>query len=238
MFNRYKTRGIFLTSKDRGESNRFLTAYTERFGKIKIFAKSIRKKESKLRFGAGFFFLNEIEFIEGRNYRTLTDIKIIDNYENVRKNLTSIAFACKACDDLNVLVKEEEKDERTWSLLENFFKDLNQNKKYLPEFMIYFRFIWKLFSFSGYNPELYHCVFCSKKIERNGIFFSFQEGGIVGNCCFQKEKDFFLVSENVIKTLRILINEKESIISKLKIDSQTKKELENLTEKYLKHLTG
>ncbi len=235
MFNRYKTEGVFLKIEDRGESNKFLTCYTKDFGKIRIFAKSIRKKESKLRFGAEVSILNEIEFIEGRNYRTLTDIRIINNFKVIRKDLTKIFFAYKACEDLNELTKEEQKEERIWVLLKEFLEDLNQEKSFF-EFSLYFRFIWKLFSFLGYGPELYNCVSCSKKIEKEPFYFSFENGGVVGSCCFNNQENICLIEKNEIKFLRILLKESKEIALKLKIDSQTKNNLKNLTEKYLNHL--
>ncbi len=236
MFNRYKTESVFLTLKDRGESNKFLTAYTKDFGKINVFAKAIRKKESKLRFGASIFILNEIEFIEGKNYRTLTDVKILDNFKEIKKDLIKTIYAHKACEELDMLTREEEKDEKIWTLLKSFLKNLDQ-KEVSDKFLVYYCFIWNLFSLLGYSPELYNCVFCSKKIEKEPVYFSLKEGGIVGSCCFEKEENIFLIDEDEIKTLRILMEGKEKrSFRRIKISLQTKKSLENLTEKYLNYL--
>ncbi len=238
MFNRYKTESVFLTLKDRGESNKFLTAYTKDFGKIKIFAKAIRKKESKLRFGVAVFILNEIEFIEGRSYRTLTDVKILDNFKEIKKDLIKTIYAHKACEELDMLTREEEKDEEIWTLFKSFLKDLDQ-KEVSGKSLVYYYFIWNLFSLLGYSPELYNCVFCSKKVKKGPVYFSFKEGGITGSCCFKKEEDIFLIGEDEIKALRILIEGKEKRNFKgIKISLQTKKNLENLTEKYLNSLSA
>ncbi len=237
MFNRYRTQGILLVSQDRGESNKFFTAYTEDFGKIRLFAKSIRKKESKLRSVASLFSLNQIEFIEGKNYRTLTDAKIISDFKEIKKNLTKTAFAHKACEVLNALTKGEQKDEKVWFLLKEFFEDLNQ-EKLATEFLIYHRFAWKLFFFLGYKPELHNCVFCFEKIKKEPIYFSFENGGIVGSCCAEKEEDIFLITTDNIKVLRILLDKDKKMALKLRIDPQTKKNLETFTEKYLGYLSS
>ncbi len=236
MFNRYKTKGVFLVLENRGESSKFLTAYTKDFGKIKLFGKSIRKKESKLKFGAGIFILNEIEFIEGRNYRTLTDIKIIDNFKRIKKDLIKTIYAHRACEELDILTREEEKDEKIWVLLKFFLENLDQ-KEVPDKSLIYYYFVWNLFSLLGYAPELYNCVFCFKSIKKEPVYFSFKNGGIVGSCCFKKDGDILLISEDEIKILRILIGKDKKIsFNRIKIDLKTKKNLENLTKKYLNHL--
>ncbi len=236
MFNRYRTTGIFISSVDRGESNRFLTAYTKEFGKIKLFAKSIRKEESKLRFGADLFFLNEIEFIEGKNYRTLTDIKIIKDWKEIKKRLNVISFAYRACEYLDLFLREDEKDDKIWFLFQDFFEKINEEKKPSLIFLDYYYFIWKLIFFLGYKPELYYCACCSKKLEKKSIYFSFFLGGIMSSCCDGDKRNSLKISENTVKILRFFFEKDKIDFSKIKIDSETKNNLKIFTEKYLDYL--
>ena len=73
MFLNYRTKGFIFKKEDRGEADQLFTIYTKDFGKLEILGKAIRKISSKLRSGAETFYLSEIEFIQGKTYKTLTD---------------------------------------------------------------------------------------------------------------------------------------------------------------------
>ncbi len=234
MFSRHRTKGVFLKSQDRGESDRFFTVYTSDFGKVNLFAKSIRKRESKLRFGTSFSFLNEIEFIEGKNYKTLTDIRIIDDYKLTRKNLSACTLAHKACEDVDLLTREEEKDRNVWLLLNTFLKRINCKEE--MSISIYLCFIWKLFSFLGYKPELEQCVICSQKIKGNLFYFSAVEGGLVGPCCLEKANSPIAVTMKIIDLMK-LFSKREFIFSEPEKGNHLENEIWVLSEDYLQNLS-
>ena len=87
MFIHYRTQGFILKKIDRGEVDRIFTIYTKDFGKLELLAKAERKIQSKLRGGLELFYLSEIEFIQGKAHKTLTDAILIDNFKNLRGNL-------------------------------------------------------------------------------------------------------------------------------------------------------
>ncbi|KPJ55867.1 hypothetical protein AMJ49_06190, partial [Parcubacteria bacterium DG_74_2] len=63
---------------DQGEWDRIFIIYTRDFGKLKVLARAERKIKSKLRAGLELFYLSEIEFIQGKNYKTLTNAVLIE----------------------------------------------------------------------------------------------------------------------------------------------------------------
>ncbi|MBI2041661.1 MAG: recombination protein O N-terminal domain-containing protein, partial [Candidatus Nealsonbacteria bacterium] len=83
----YRTEGIFLKKSDRAESDELFFVYTKDFGGLKVLGKAIRKITSKLKGGAQPFYLSEIEFIQGKTYKTLTDAVLIESFQNIRKDL-------------------------------------------------------------------------------------------------------------------------------------------------------
>ena len=89
----YRTQGFILKKTDRGEADQILTIYTKDFGKLEILGKAIRKIKSKLRSGADLFYFSEIEFIQGKAYKTLTDILKLK--ENSRGNNDKPVVSCK-----------------------------------------------------------------------------------------------------------------------------------------------
>ena len=86
MFFKYRTQGFILKKEDRGETDQLFTIFTRDFGKLEVLGKAIRKISSKLRSGMEIFYLSEIEFIQGKTYKTLTDIFLIKKFQNLRKN--------------------------------------------------------------------------------------------------------------------------------------------------------
>ena len=124
-FVHYRTRGFILKKNDRFEADRFFTIFTCDFGRIEVAARAIRKITSKLRAGVELFYLSEIEFIQGRTYKTLTDTVVLEKFEEVRKNLEKLKTAFKISKVLDNSLRFEEKDKRIWDLIVETFSLLD-----------------------------------------------------------------------------------------------------------------
>lgn len=124
----YRTQGIILKKEDLREADRLFTIYTKDFGKLEILGKAIRKIKSKLRGGAEIFYFSEIEFIQGKTYKILTDAVLIENFKNIRKELKRLRIAHLITEALDNLIKGQEKDEKIWNLLNETFNKLNSYK--------------------------------------------------------------------------------------------------------------
>jgi DNA repair protein RecO (recombination protein O) len=189
MFQYYRTRGIILKKTDRGEADRIFVVYTQDFGKLEILGKAIRKIKSKLRGGMELFYLSEIEFIQGKTYKTLTNAILIENFPNIKKDLERLTITYKISEVLDNLIKGQEPDEKIWHLLTETFQKLNT--LHLTSFtlhLIYYYFLWNLLSILGYQPGLYNCALCQKKLTPEKLYFNFKEGGIICQDCFKKVK--------------------------------------------------
>jgi len=162
----YRTQGLIIKKNDRAEADQILTIYTENFGKLKVLAKAVRKIKSKLRGGADLFYLSEIEFIQGKNNKTLTDSVLTDGLFNIRRDLTRLGIAYQIADLLDKMVAEEQKDEETWQLLNEVFSKLSNLSpviSHLP--LLYYYFFWNLVCLLGYKPDLRADSLCGRKIE-------------------------------------------------------------------------
>lgn len=205
MFVHYQTQGFILKKIDRGEADRVFTIYTKDFGKLELLAKAERKIKSKLRGGLELFYLSEIEFIQGKTYKTLTDAILIDNFKNLRKDLKRLAIAYQISAVLDQLVKGEAPEERIWQLLGESFEKLNNwiPSLHHPLEIIYYYFFWNLVSILGYQPELNQESLCGKKIDLD-----------------------------LAKILKLILRKDWPILSRLKIDSSHLQLLKNISEWY------
>ncbi len=214
----YRTKGIILKKEDRGEADQLFTVFTEKFGKLEVLGRAIRKITSKLRSGAELFYLSEIEFIQGKSYKTLTDAILIEKFQP----------AFQMAEALDCLVGREQKDDEIWRLLLEVF-----SKEELP--LTFHYFFWKLLDILGYKPELFNCACCHKKLLPETLFFSPEDGGVI---CWQcnKDKEVKGILVDTIKALRLLLSEPIMIIDKLKLDKATEQNLQEISQFYLSHL--
>lgn len=152
MFIHHRSLGLIIKKEDRGEADQLLTVYIKDFGKVEILAKSIRKISSKLRSGAEIFYLTELEFIQGKGRKTLTDAIAIEKFINLRQDLNRLKFAYQVADAADDFLRQPEPDKRIWDLLTEVFKKIN-DKKLLPEKLsaVYYSFLFNFLALLGYG---------------------------------------------------------------------------------------
>ena len=234
MFIHYRTQGFILKKTDQGEADRIFTVYTKDFGKLEILGRAIRKTSSKLRSGADIFYLSEIEFIQGKAYKTLTDAILINKFENLRKNSLKLRITYKISDILDNLIKGQESDEGIWELLNETLQRLDSLSLVANRLSLtYYYFLWNFLSILGYQPEIYQCAICQKKLKPEKLYFSQKEGGIICQNCSKSVKSTREIELEIVKILRIILKKDWQTLSKLKIESQYLKSLALISEEYL-----
>lgn len=254
----YRTQGFILKKVDAGESDRIFTIFTKDFGKLEILAKAIRKITSKLRGGMELFYLSEVEFIQGKTHKTLTDTILIDSFQNLRKDLKRLKIAQDISEMIDDLIKGQEKDEKIWNLLEVAFQKLNKASLSIKEcWLIYYYFLWNFLSALGYKPQLDFCSICQgklvpsnvyivrdsqifgekeKKRISNGVYFSEKEGGTICSTCFKKTKEGKEILSDVVKILRLFLEKDLNFLKKLKIKKEYQKAVKEISEDYLSYI--
>lgn len=237
MFTHYRSQGFVLKEEKRGEADKVFIVFTKDFGKLKISGKAIRKIRSKLRAGIQPFYLSEIEFIQGKNQRTLTDAISLDKFPNIKKNFNKLRIISKITEVFNDLVKGEEPDEKLWNLLLEVFKGLDSSPSSHSLYsLIYYYFIWNLFSILGYKPIFDQCIVCQKKLVPDTLYFEMEQGGLMCGSCFKRSKKGEKTEVETIKILKVLLEKKWKIFSKLKIKTEHQKNLKKISEDYLAYL--
>jgi len=245
-FIHYRTQGFVLKKTDRFEADRIFTIFTFDWGRVKVLARAIRKITSKLRSGIDFFYLSEIEFIQGKTYKTLTDAIALEKFKNLKEDLGKFKIAFEISEVLDNFLKFEEKDENIWNLIIETFTLLNRPEvtprqggdltKYTRSSLIYYYFLWNFFSTLGYQPELYQCSLCWKKLKPDNLYFSSKDGGVICQACSKSEKEAKKINSSVIKVLRIIFKKDSQTLSKLKIEPVLEKSLKDISENYYLYL--
>lgn len=233
----YRTNAIVFKKEDRSEADRAFTVFTYDFGKLDVYAKAIRKINSKLRAGIDIFYLSEIEFIRGKNNKTLTDAESIEKNNNIFQDFEKLKIAYKIMDVLNKFIKGQQEDKNIWNLLVDTFRKLNIRQSAANnQQQLYYYFIWNFFAVLGYHPEILKCAVCREKLNPYSIYFSNKEGGIICKKCLEFDKEARKINSDVVKVLRLILKKDWKIISKLKIDLASQKLLEIMTNNYYDYI--
>lgn len=233
MFLHYRTQAIVLKKENRGEADQLFTIFSKDFGKLEVLGKGIRKITSKLKSGIEIFSFSEIEFVQGKNYKILTDAILLKKLTNIKNDLEKFKIAFLISKVGEKLIPFEETEEKIWHLFKQVFEILNNlsaSKLHLK--LLYYYFFWNLLSFLGYKPELYFCLLCQKRLEPNKLYFT-PEGGIICKACFKGQKSAILIKPEVIKILRKILDKDWKTLQKLKIEKRHLLDLEKTSKIYL-----
>jgi len=226
----YRTLGFIVKKQDLRETDQIFTVYTQDFGKIRILGRAIRKIDAKLKGNFQLFHLVELEFVQGKNHKTLTNALVVGEFIQIKKDLKKMKAAYQIAQALDSLIKREEGEKKIWELLEETLTRLNNlNFSSNRLRLLYYYFFWNLVAFSGYEPQVYNCISCHKKLNPNGLIFVPEVGGIVCADCFKKNQnqESILIKIETIKIIRLILKKDWATLSKLKI---AKEDLINLKE--------
>lgn len=237
MTTRYKTRAFVFKKNDVNESDRSFSVFTDDFGRLDIYAKAIRKNISKLRSGIDIFFLSEIEFIQGKNKKTLTDAVVIEKFDNVAKDLEKFKTASRISGILDNFIKGEEKDGGIFNLLGEALRKLNEDNLNVNKCaLVYIYFLWNALSVLGYRPEVQKCNACQQKLNPYNIYFSDKLGGVICNKCLGQDTLARKINSDIVKVLRLIFIRDWQVISRLKVESYSQKMLTEISENYYSYI--
>lgn len=140
--------GIILKRRNSGETDRILTIFTKRQGKIVVKAVGVRKIHSKR--ASHIELLNHvaISLYQGKGMSILTEAATIDSYQEIRKDLQTIGYAYYLCELVCELCPENEEQGEIFELLHQTLVDLSKGS--VPLVIIH-RFEQKLLTILGYR---------------------------------------------------------------------------------------
>ncbi|MFZ4631832.1 MAG: DNA repair protein RecO [Patescibacteria group bacterium] len=236
---------IILNRSDYRESDSLVTVYTKEFGKLSLVARGTKKINSKLAGHLEPFSLVNILIIKGKGFDYIGSALGENAYLNLKDNLNKIYYSGRVISWFSRLVRDGERDERLFLLLKRW---LEVTDKYFEDdftkengelFFIFFAL--KLMTELGYKPEMYECLNCRNLIEPGKNYFNLKNGGLVCGPCLERERktqvfsaaEILTISDNCIKLMRFIMDNKLDMAKKLKLDKKVIKELSNLTTNFL-----
>lgn len=222
MTAKYRTTGFVFKKEDRNEADQVFSVFTRDFGRVEINAKAIRKITSKLRPGIDIFSFSEIEFIQGKNNKTLTDAARVRKINF--KEAGQFQAASQISELLDNFIKGQEKDSKTFDLIDETFQ------KFAARKIIYYYFLWNFLSAQGYHLEAEICSMCRNRLDPQSVYFSAKEGGVICKECSGKVRGAKEINSDIVKILRLILNKKRDIILRLKVGEGSRELLEEVSK--------
>lgn len=148
----FTTQGIILARTNYGEADRIITFLTPDHGKIKGFAKAVRKPKSKLAGGLELFSVSDLSFMAGKSeINTILSTRISIHYGNIVKDLDRTNTAYELIKRLHKAT-EDAPEPTYFHLLNEAFTALNDPSIDLGLIELWFNM--QLLRLAGHTPNL------------------------------------------------------------------------------------
>lgn len=234
----YKTEAIILRSFDVKEYDRLYTIFSKEHGKMCVLGIGTRKPKAKLASGLDPLTRSELFCIKGRQKDRVAGVIIDQQHPNLKKNLEALACAKKCFWIVSEIVPENEQLPEVYDLMKIFLRQLDDQKVSSKAMTLRIAVLWKAVRHAGYEPRLFHCASCGKKVEKKEKHtFILPTGVLCGRCQIPRGTEGAVqVSENAIKAIRVFLHKEPKIIAKVSAKGPIIKELEKVTVIFLQKI--
>lgn len=89
----YSSEGIILARRSYGEVDRIISVYSEKYGRLSLLAKGVRRPTSRKRGHLEIFSQIKFSAAKGRSLDIITEAETIENFAEIRKDLKKAALA-------------------------------------------------------------------------------------------------------------------------------------------------
>lgn len=222
--------GIVLSEVNYSESSKILNVLTKEKGLIGIMSKGCRNIKSKLRGVSrkliyGKFYIK----YKREGMSTLTNVDVISSFSKIVMDLEKISFASFIIDLVGQVVKQNDEDNIFEILKDTLLKmDEGFNPLILTNILEL-----KLLEYLGVRPSIDCCSMCGSN--KDIVTLSSSGGGYICRNCYSNQE---LVSEKVVKMVRMYYYVDIKNITKLEVSDEVSKEINRFLDDYYDRYTG
>lgn len=146
----YKTEGIVLALKNYSEADKIVIILTKDFGKKSLIANGVRKPKSRKRGSLSMFSRVKISATKTRGLDILTEIDLLDSFEEIRGDLKRISVAYFMVETIGRLVQDGDGNRELYEFLTSSLKKLETTNKLRS---LRLNYIYKCLHLLGFWPE-------------------------------------------------------------------------------------
>ncbi len=230
----YKSDAIILKRWDYKEQDRMVRLLTRDFGKITCRAISARKLESKLAGHLEPFIHTQAFFARSKTIDIIAGSNTITANERLRQSLSHYASAGAFVEIVDRWVQERDTDVPMFDHVRAFLHWLNTHN---ANAIVFVGAVLQMFEMLGYCLGLYRCHRCQQLVTPVGITFHLQLWNVECADCRDHEETIPL-TEELLKSLRFLMENDFDTIARLRISTQTWEDLYRFLRTLIHYHTG
>ena len=225
-----KLEGIILKETPYKESSKILNVYTKKYGLISMIAKGAKSIKSPLRASTSkYIYANFYVYYKEDKLSLLTQVDIIDNFNNIKNDITLISYMAYLC-DLTFQVLKENNELNLFDMLISSLKKIDNN---LDPLIITNIIEIKYLDYLGVSLNLDRCAKCSST--NDILTIDGDAGGFICKNCYNNE---VIVNQKTIKMIRNYYYVDISSITSIKVSEEIKREINDFINKYYDRYTG
>lgn len=197
-----KTNAIVLRARKLRETSRFLTLYTEKFGKIDAVAKGVRVQKSKLRGVLEPF--NEISAViyrkENRGAQYLSDAEVVSARKHLTTDYERLSGAWAIAELADAVMHHEETNPRMYALLAASMTAIDDPERGPGSVVLEFQYA--LIHVLGFGIQAQSCSGCGRDLASAAErWFSPADGGYRCGACGRGDTPGTKISANAYNML-------------------------------------
>lgn len=123
----FKTEGIIIKRRNSGEADRVITIFSKTYGKIQAKAIGVRRITSKRSSHLELLNLVHFNFYKGRVIPLVLETQTIENFGELKDDLTKIGFAFHMCELIDGLCADSQEQPLVFDLLYKTLQKLSKS---------------------------------------------------------------------------------------------------------------
>jgi DNA repair protein RecO (recombination protein O) len=226
----YRTEGIILRRADFGEADRLLTVFTPHRGKLRLIAKGARKPTSRKSGHVELFNCSQFLVSVGRDLDIVTQAEVLEPFLAVRADLVRTTYAYYFAELVDAFTGERDENRPLFELIKDALAWLCTAEDLLLLARYYELHVLGLV---GYQPQLFVCSGCKKRLEPETNYLSAAEGGIYCFQCGHDRAGTLKLSVSALKVLRFLQTHDWDTCRLLRLSPASQSEVERVMHEYI-----
>lgn len=175
----YRDEAVILRTHKLGEADRIVTLLTRYHGQVRAVAKGVRRTASKIGSRLEPFMVADIQFYEGRNLDTVTQVESIGAYGSAISDDYGSFTVANVMAEVAMRLTGDERATQQYLLLVGGLRSL-ANKEHKPE-QILDSYLLRALAVAGWAPNFAECTGCNMAGPHQA--FVIQTGGVVCESC-------------------------------------------------------
>ena len=228
-----KVDGVIIKSNDYGETNKIVTIFSKKLGKISALARGAKKPKSRMAAVTQPFIFGQFYIYVNSGLSTIQQGEVIDSFRAVREDIIKTAYCAYIVELTDKLTEPKSPDGYIFEELLDTIRWIEANEDAAIPIMMY---ELKLFKKGGFAPTVHSCSNCGSKERLRA--FSIREAGLLCSDCSSLDPNAFAVSPAIAKLLYVFSNVELKRVGTISVKQENIKMLREMIDVYYEQYGG